>query len=288
MSQQVITLRRRRLPLAAVIVLVQLSSLGFNKSQINGTVPFRLHDHLIVVSANVGECKDLELAVDTGSTFTVVSRRVGRQLGLKGETVRVSSLGSKVELKRVTLDRLSLGEVSFENVEARLADSSGFMGLPLDGLIGLDLLRRVPVRLDFTRRELSFGQVRVLPHATRFYSGLNFIPVTMRVQNRVLRLTLDTGACGLMLYHTAVKDRFEMRKTDRIEYRSHAGGRLRMEEVAVSGVSLGASTWDELPGYLMYGTESGNEHVMGNLGPSCLGLKVLQLDFEKGELSWQD
>jgi predicted aspartyl protease len=269
------------------MVPAHVSIFGSDLPRNSTAVPFRIHEHLIIVQGTVGELEDLNLAMDTGSTYTVLSKRVGKKLGLKGETIQVPAFGRQVKMKRVTLDQLAFGGMEFERVEARLTDLPAVEGLQLDGLIGLDVLKRATVTLDFEKRELTLGYARKPAHSTRFYSGLPFIPVTMTVDGKSLRLSLDTGACGVTLYESAVKGRFPVRRTGQVEIRGQVGGKLKMEEVFLSNVSLGGTLWEALPGYLIEGQESGNENVMGNLGVTSLGLKMLQIDFGTGQLGWE-
>lgn len=270
-----------------LISLLYTSTSALAGSEITGTVPFRIHEHLIIVQGSVDGSDSLNLALDTGACFTVLSKQVGKKLGLKGVSVRASAFGQPVKMKKVDLARLTLGRVEFEQVEARLCDLPPVDGVRLDGLIGLNVLKRATVTLDFEKGDLVFGQARQLSHNTRFYGGLNFIPVTMTVNGKALRLALDTAACGLVLYRGAIGDRIEIRRTNSTEYRFLVGGRVRMEEVILSNVVLADSYWEELPAYLMDRKKSGNENVMGNLGVSSLGLKTLQFDVETGQLGWE-
>ncbi|UCF37478.1 MAG: aspartyl protease family protein [Acidobacteriota bacterium] len=278
---------RLLLHLTSFIFIAQASAAGFDSSQITGTVPFRMHEHLIVVQGSVGGFRDLNLVVDTGSTFTVLSKRVAKKLKLKGTPVTVSAFGEKVTIEKAFLPELALGEVTFEQIEVRICQLPDVDGLRIDALIGMDLLRRTSQTFDFEKGNLVLGQTRELRYNTQFYRGLGFVPVTMTVQGQALRLMLDTGACGLVLYADAIQDRFQTRRSRRIEYRSYVGGRTRMEKITLPDVSLGDSLWEELPAYLIDRQKSGNEHAMGNLGVVALGLKTLQLDFEKGHLAWE-
>jgi predicted aspartyl protease len=255
--------------------------------EVTGRVPFRIHEHLIIVQASIGDLRNLNFALDTGSTYTVLSKDLGRKLGLKGETVKVSAFGREVKMKKAFLKVLALSQVEFEHIEARLFNMPRVDGLRLDGLIGLDVLKRTTVTLDFEKGELLLGQPRQLPYNTRFYAGLTFIPVTMTVEGKALRLALDTAACGLVLYDGAVKDKFEIHQSHRFEYRGQVGGQVKMEEIFLMNVALEDALWEELPAYLMHRKQGGTESVMGNLGVISLGLKALQFDFETGQLGWE-
>ncbi len=287
MRHQGIATRQQQLLVTVFIILSQAAILGMDPPRISGTVPFRIQDDLILVSGSIGKCKYLTFAVDTGSAYTVLSKRVGKILDLKGEPIQVSVFGSEVTVTKVSVSKLTLGDVEFEAVEARIADLPQVKGVRLDGLIGLDLLKRSTVTLDFTHNSMSFGQARDLPDSTQFYSRLPFIPVAMKIQGEILYLSLDTGTSGLLLYQAEIEKRLPIRHTNRVEYVRHAGGVMEIEQVFLKDVSLGATLWKELPAYLIAGQQSSNESIVGNLGVTSLGFKVLQLDFERGQLSWE-
>lgn len=272
---------------ALVILLSHGSAIGVDAPALSGVVAFRMHEHLIVVQGSINGLKDLNFALDTGSTFTILSKEVGKKLGLKGEKINASAFGREIKMKKVFLRVLNLGQAKFEEVEARLCEMPEVRGLRLDGLIGLDLLRRATLTLDFEQEEAVFGGGREFASSARFYAGLSFIPVTMTVGGKALRLALDTAACGLVIYEEAVKGQFEVHRTNRVESRSQVGGRVKMEEIALTDVALADTLWEKLPAYLIDGRQSGTENVMGNLGVASLGLKAIQFDFETGRLGWE-
>jgi predicted aspartyl protease len=287
MSHAGIALRQQQLLVILFVILSHASLTGMDPPRITGTVPIRIQDHFILVSGSIGKLKHLNFAVDTGSACTVLSDRVGKILDLEGEPIQVSAFGKEVTLTKVSVSQLSLGDIQFEGVEARIADLPQLKGVRLDGLIGLDLLKRSTVTFDFTHSQMSFGQPRDLSESAGFYSKLPFIPVAMKIQGEILHLSLDTGTSGLTLYQAEIEERLPIRHTNRVEYTRQVGGVVETEWVILKDVSLGTSFWKELPSELIAGRESSNQSIVGNLGISSLGFKVLQLDFEKGQMSWE-
>lgn len=195
--------------------------------------------------------------LDTGSTYTVLSKRIGKKLKLERKPVKVSAFGHIVAIEKAFLASLALGEVVFKQIEVRICQLPDVHGLRIDALIGMNVLKRTSVTFDFEKGDLVLGQVRELPHQIQSYRGLDLVLLTMTVQGRASRLTLDTGACGLILYRDSVQDRFLAHRFGRIEYRSHVGGRTRMEEVMLPAFSLGGCHWKGLRGYLMDRRQSG-------------------------------
>jgi predicted aspartyl protease len=274
--------------ISSLFSFINLFTITFSENAPHGIVPFEMHHHLIVVEVSFDKQGVFSFAVDTGSSFTVVSKHLGKQLGLKAENVEVNSWGKSVECKKVLLPRLKMGNVDVEHVEARIIGLPDIRGVQLDGLIGLDFLKRTTVSFDFQNKEIRFGDDNRLKNSLQFYSGFSFIPLTLNVSGIPVRVILDSGSSGLILYKEAIKDRIQYRRTGKTEYRPHSGGRVKLEEAYVNRVVLGETVWDELPALLLPGSISGNQHAMGNLGISSLGFSALQIDFEGGLLSWEN
>ncbi|UCF36982.1 MAG: aspartyl protease family protein [Acidobacteriota bacterium] len=269
------------------LVGIHLSAFGLSAERLQGVIPFEMHEHLIVVKVSFQNQGAFHFAIDTGSSYTVISNRLGKKLRLQGETIQVSSWGESIRCQKVTLPNLELGNVHFDQVEAHITDLPAIRGLELDGLIGLDLLKRTTITIDFQSKAIRFGQVDRLQNSASFYRGLPFLPITLAVAGKPLRVILDTGSAGLVLYEEAVRGRIEFKTNGKTEYRPHAGGRVKLKQASVRQVTLGETLWDELPALLLTGTRSGNQHAMGNLGVTSLRLALLHLDFQAGRLSWE-
>lgn len=250
-------------------------------------IPFRMHGHLIVVRVGIADLDELQFAIDTGSSFTVLSKDLGKRLRLKGEQTEVSAWGRSVRATEATVAEIRMGELRFSGIDVRIADLPVLTGLQLDGLIGLDFLRQSPVTIDFRSQTIQFGSNRTLQNSLRFYPGFPFIPINLKVQGEVLRVVVDTGAAGLMLYGKAIRGRFKFPRNGRTETRPYAGGRCKMDTVLVQRLTLGESSWDDVTARILRDEESGNEQVMGNLGVQSLGLSAIQLDLQAGRLSWE-
>lgn len=114
--------------------------------------------------------KGLTFQIDTGSTSSVITRKLSRRLGLKAgsEEYRLNAFGEIDRARKVELTGLRLGQIS-TCLRCFEADLSAFA---VDGIIGLDVLRHMrdvldirageaPARktltIDFAKRKLQFG-----------------------------------------------------------------------------------------------------------------------------------
>lgn len=179
-------------------------------------VSFQPQGHFIVVKGSMGELQDLNLVIDTGASSTTVSPRVAKKLGLKGDSKQVLAYAKKVEVISVVLPILELGSMRFEQVPAWVAQLSfpdARRMLRIDALIGLDLLKRTNLSVDFESRKISFGPITHTESVMPFYAGLPFLVLPLYVQDQPVRLLLDTGARDLILFRRRVDGRIAMNKT---------------------------------------------------------------------------
>lgn len=252
-------------------------------------IPFYLHrDHFIVVRGSIGDLQNLNFVIDTGATNTMVSKKVAKKLGLKGEKKTVVAVGQKVKVEEVVLPDLQMGMAQFESVPARIGRLSFIHGLKVDALIGLTLLKRSNIAIDYTNMTLTLGTLTQCDAFIDFYGGLPFVLVRMEVQGQPLALMLDSGAgSDLVLFKDRVKNRFSWTKTKEKRSIQHLGGKTKLNKVMLSDVEMGDSQWEELAAYVADGRVKGYGTLDGILGSGALGLDRLQLDFDNNRMSWE-
>jgi predicted aspartyl protease len=252
-------------------------------------VSFRLRQGKIVVQGSIGKLRGCQFIVDTGASLTVVSPEVARKLALKEERAASTFIhGQIAKLPEAHLPELSLGPVLFESVPVLIADLRLHFGFRVDALIGLELLRRKPLSIDFVHQEITFAPVHHPESALRFYSEAPsiYLPVTADNGSN-LHLVLDTGTAMLVLYPERVGDQILIHRKGKRESFLVAGQSLiHLEQVSLARLAIGATEWKNLPAHLQENTGDGRPHVYGIVGPLALGLKTLNLDFERSLISW--
>ena len=123
------------------------------------TVPFRLLNNHVYVQALVNGKGPYTFIVDTGG-HTLLSPRVVAEAGLKpvGEAVTSGAGDGHSTTGFVHFDEIAIGQV-------RLRDEIGFAtaiydrsieGIPVDGMIGFELIRRMVTQIDYGRHTLTF------------------------------------------------------------------------------------------------------------------------------------
>jgi predicted aspartyl protease len=205
------------------------------------------------------------------------------------EKRRVLAFAGRVDVESVRIPELRLGDLRFEDVPAWIANldfPDMKRRLRIDALIGLDVLKRTGLTIDYEARLLRFGPVGDNPNPVPFYTKLPFIPLTVRVNGEPLRLLLDTGAGELTLFAARVAGRVRIGRSDKFKEIRGAAGRTRLKKVRLDHVTVGEAEWSRVTGLVLEGPSPAAE-MDGVLGPMALGVKRLHLDWEAGTVGFE-
>lgn len=109
----------------------------------------RAHDGLFHITALVNG-KPVDMAIDTGATRSVIAQSDANRIGLVGSTGRYSNmqtLNGRVQLQKVQLSKLTIGEATIRNLEIALGPHN-----LSQSVIGLDALRQSgPILIEADR-----------------------------------------------------------------------------------------------------------------------------------------
>lgn len=150
-----------------------------------------------------------EFWLDTGASMTVLSTNVAIETGVRlaaNDTLSLGVVGGNIAARAVIIDTLSLGGFAARDVAAALVDASTLrldytlengkvIPVPIDGVIGSDLLRRMDIVIDAEAGTITIQKPRLDVHATRnlFWVGFPVVRLTDR-DGHALLFGLDTGA----------------------------------------------------------------------------------------------
>ena len=274
--------------LAPLIGFLLIGGATWAGSEPGPKVPFKLHrGHLIVVQGSIGQLKGRNFVIDTGATSTVISQAVARKLGLKGRAHKATAFGRRIALKKVLIPEIRLGGFRFPAVTALIHNLHFFQGIRVDALIGLDLLKISNLGIDFSSKTLSFGEMSHSVHSMNFYTKAPYVMLRMEVDGVPLCLKLDSGAgTYLLLYRGRVNGRFAWRLTDEFRTVRHLGGKAKARKVFLIKVRMADTEWGELAALLLTERQPSPGTLDGAVGLGALGLSNLQIDFQRGLMSW--
>jgi len=123
-------------------------------------LPFDLVSNFeVVVHGQIGELDGLRFILDTGSSYSVIDRRVADRMRLHRHPGKAFNFDRDLAVEWADFPDVAIGPLRVAGISmmvARLADISEFAD-SADGIIGLDVLSRArKIGIDYERRRISF------------------------------------------------------------------------------------------------------------------------------------
>jgi predicted aspartyl protease len=240
----------------------------------------------VVVPGQVGELDGLRFILDTGSSYSVIDRRVADRMRLHRHPGKVFSFDRDLAIEWADVPDVRIGPIRVAAISmmvARLADISE-LAENADGIIGLDLLSRArKIGIDYERRRVSFELDEGCGSRP---SAVKAFLVTVVIQGIPMRLQVDTGLRYVLLYKDRLSSALPHLRTEG-QPRDGVLGRLQATQVNLPGVQFFGPE-AVTPVLLIEGpgkTDPGG--IDGYLGPASLHAKQLELDFAAMILRWQ-
>lgn len=117
----------------------------------------------LLVPVHVNGEGPFQFVLDTGATVTCVDDALASRLALpdvRGVIGSAAGVGGQGGVRLVSVDSLRIGSVRAHELQACVIDLEHLagMGLDLDGLIGLNVLKEFRVTIDFERRIVTLAQ----------------------------------------------------------------------------------------------------------------------------------
>jgi hypothetical protein len=164
--------------------------------------------------------KEHEFWLDTGASMTLLSTDVAIAAGAKlaaDDTLALGVVGGHIEARAIYIDSMAIGPVTVRGLGAALVspealkfDQKLVNGLkttvPIDGMIGTDVLRHLDVVMDAKAGTITLRKPRRYSGARRNLFWVGY-PVVRLVtpEGRAVLFGLDTGAEGTYVTNTLLK-----------------------------------------------------------------------------------
>jgi hypothetical protein len=245
---------------------------------------------LVVARGSVNNADNLRFLLDTGASNSAIDRRLAQRLGLHGQPAKVVDFDKTVALEWTEVQEMTFGPERICNVRVMIEDLGYFRstGVHVDGVIGLDLLRRESFLVDYARERVVFG-----PTATGGMPGVPMradaksITVEVELDMRPVWMVADTGTRGIVLYEDTLKD---LLANYRVEGRSGAvslGGPLESRIAIVPRLRLGGQNLEREVVLISAPGAKRLSGVSGYLGLAALDAKQVAFSFETNQLLWR-
>lgn len=140
------------LPLADVVPSSRSGGSLTNKV----TIPVVMNGASVIVPVTFNGSLRGNLALDTGATITVVSRRIANNLALKAlGASKIGTVGGVITAPLARLRSLKVGDAEVHDLVVSIHDFS--TDPRIEGLLGLNFLKHFHVSLDARRGVLTLG-----------------------------------------------------------------------------------------------------------------------------------
>ena len=252
-------------------------------------LPFRLSSgYLIEVDGRIGDQGNLKFLLDTGSTISILDSRVANELRLNRRPADSFGFDRKLHWDRATIPEVEFGQVRACNVEMLVGKLAGYSALAkhVDAVIGTDLLKLTDFSIDYDTSTIVFlaGQREYTPPAEPLSAC---IILELLVQGHPLRLIVDTGFQGLLLYRERLREQIPTLRTVGNSAAVTLGGSLDAIQVELPDVTFGTRT-DAVTALLVKGPPADTlPDVVGVVGLTPLKARRVHFDFGKKKLTWE-
>jgi hypothetical protein len=167
------------------------------------TVPFRLLNNHIFFEATANGNGPYTFQLDSGG-LTLLSPRLVKELGLQaiGEAVVTGNGEGHSSTGYVHYDQIAIGNLQLRDQIGFATEvfAKGVEGIPVDGMVGFELIRRMVTTIDYGRHVITFTipeRFRPSPDlgvAVPFVFYDQIAVVAGRIGDLPARLKIDTGA----------------------------------------------------------------------------------------------
>lgn len=272
-----------------IVLVIASAALGRSHTAQN-EVTFRLyHNYLIVVRGTLGTMDNLNFVVDTGTMPSIVNRRVADKLGLTGTRETLRSVNGEFESVGVDAPAIRIGPVNRIAVHMGVQDLQFLerqVGVRVDALIGLDVLGQSSFLIDYEHKRIRFGETEPAAAAVPFAGDPPFVTVDLHVNDRPVRMLVDTGTANLVLFENHPGNPVAVALAGDSSPSSTVGGSFKMRVVPIVRSSLGNQ--DVGAHQALLAVDAGHQSQFdGLMGISASRVRRIAFDFDRRLFSLQ-
>lgn len=218
--------------------------------------------------------------LDTGTAPSIINTEAVRQLGLATMPSTFAVVGKTVSTQVATIPEIELGPISAISLPVQVHDLSRYerdLGIPIAGIIGLDVLSKSNFRLDYGNAEIEFGHASQEGIPVQFDPRAGLAVADVRLAGKLLRMLVDTGSNKLVLLGGNFEDEgwLALRNTSQ-SGSSVAEQGVRVQEFSAPDIALGGLHFSQDKAYLV--PDRADPEFDGLLGVRALGFRILSYD----------
>jgi predicted aspartyl protease len=249
---------------------------------------------VVLVAATV-EGQSATLLLDTGAERSCLDTRFAAQLRLGSASVeRIRQPYATVTAGSIRIEDIEIDSFHLQHMEllsSDLSSTSLAAGVPIDGILGSDVLRHFAVRIDFSSGSTQFQMNTSVPArgvVVTLQSTNNLYFVPLNIQGTPVRLLLDTGTNGSSVSsHAWSAITMHWRPQTMLNGVRSSGGSESAKFVLIPNVDIGGATSRNVPLRVQSQTRDGlfaDANFDGLLGTDVLRQFIVTLDLANNRM----
>jgi predicted aspartyl protease len=176
------------------------------------TIPLKIYRNFLpVAEVEIRGISETEhFVVDTGATPSVISVNLAQRLGLATSPSTFTAAGKVMPTQLAVVPEIDLGPIRAASLTVRVQDLSQLgrdLGLPIGGILGMDILSEASFRLDYDRSEIVLGESSRVGIAAPLNARAGVAMLDVIFRGTPARLLVDTGAERVVLFGGNFKER---------------------------------------------------------------------------------
>src|SRR5438128_5565282 len=158
-------------------------------------IPYEYSDgHMIAVLGSIGTHKNLQFLVDFGTTYTLLDRSLASET-TDGQKMDITHFATSIQSAETTVPEFTIGGLLLKDFHAFIVDMAQIPAAPPEtyGVIGLDVLQRQNVTIDFVERKLVLNSEAYGEHQAPLVKCETGYAVNAAWKELPVKLALSTG-----------------------------------------------------------------------------------------------
>jgi predicted aspartyl protease len=247
-------------------------------------IPIQIYrNFLVVAEGQIGGLPGpMNFVLDTGSSPSVINAKLATRLGLAAHPSSSIALGTLTSMQVAILPEVDLGTIRATSLPVLIDDLAHLesdFGVPIAGILGMDVLSKSDFTLDYDARQIEFGDVSHQGAPVNYDAHAGIAVASVRIGNRLVRLLVDTGAEHVVLLGGNFGEvrSLELRDTSQ-SGSSLADSKMRIQKFSAPEISVGGRKFSSDTVYFVPGKT--DPVFDGLLGIRALGLRKISYDRE--------
>lgn len=251
-------------------------------------IPIHLDDNLVIVKAIVAGQRNVNMILDTGTSPSSITKALADTLKLPRDVTALRSLNGTIRAESVVLPAVDFGPLHTAPLRVIVQDLSFVernLGIRLGGIIGLDILTKSSFTIDYQRKSITFGALPPGLKTVAFAATSPSLTVYAKIDGQKVRLLIDSGTEGLVLYRNRVTAMPAAPHFDRSASISTISGSNRLSWLKTR-VSIGEEDLGKREIAIADIDSNFGDEFDGLMGFAQMGFHRVGFDFENGRFGW--